>query len=60
MTIQQYRYFSNHDDKVVALGPHEVECGMVNLKLQFRVGPGTEPIFKFKLVRVPCVQMCRD
>ncbi len=41
MTIQQYRYFSNHDDKVVALGPHEVECGMVNLKLQFRVGPGT-------------------
>jgi hypothetical protein len=24
-----YRYFSNHDDKVVTLGPREVEFGMV-------------------------------
>ena len=26
-TIRPYRYFSNHDDKVVTLGPREVEFG---------------------------------
>jgi hypothetical protein len=28
-TIRPYRYFSNLDDKVVMLGPREVECGTV-------------------------------
>jgi hypothetical protein len=28
-TIRPYRYFSNHDDKAVALGPREVEFGKV-------------------------------
>ncbi len=28
-TIRLYRYFSNHDDKVVTLGPREVEFGTV-------------------------------
>jgi hypothetical protein len=28
-TLRPYRYFSNHDDKVVTLGPREVEFGTV-------------------------------
>jgi hypothetical protein len=28
-TIRPYRYFSNHDDKVITLGPREVEFGTV-------------------------------
>jgi len=35
-TIRQYRYFSNHDDKVVTLAPREVEFGTVK---QPGVGP---------------------
>ena len=43
-TIRPYRYFSNHDDKVVTLGPREVEFGTAKQPgdgPQFRVGTVT-------------------
>ena len=42
-TIRPFRYFSNHDDKVVTLGPREVEFGTAKQPggPQFRVGTVT-------------------
>ena len=43
-TLRPYRYFSNHDDKAVTLGPREVEFGTVKqpgVGPQFRVGTVT-------------------
>ena len=42
-TIRPYRYFSNHDDKEVTLGPREVEFGTANLKQ-----PGAGPHFRVR------------
>jgi len=40
-TIRLYRYFSNHDDKVVSLGPSEVEFDMAKQ-------PGAGPHFRVR------------
>ena len=53
-TIRPYRYFSNHDDKVVTLGPREVEFGTVKQPgagPQIRVGTVAGRLQKSKLDR---------
>ena len=46
-TIRPYRYFSNHDDKVVALGPSEVEFGTAK-----QPGAGLFKVISDKLIEM--------